>query len=140
MRQINETHTFSRADIERIIAQTARHMIIGSFYVGAMDDEDQFVKWNEDGSITVTTPHTPDFTKSVRHAAPCPSAQVYQEGPSWGLSKISGNGWRAPSLGYPTPLRVWRLPYLNPGRSEQRLMRECRAQATTSAELWAISI
>lgn len=75
MRQINETHTFSRADIERIIAQTARHMIVGSFYVGAMDDEDQFVKWNEDGSITVTTPHTPDCTKSVCHAAPFPSAQ-----------------------------------------------------------------
>lgn len=75
MRQIKETHTFSRADIERIIAQTARHMIVGDFYVGAMDEADQFVQWNDDGSITVTTPHTPDFTKSLRRGAPFPGAQ-----------------------------------------------------------------
>jgi hypothetical protein len=68
MHKINEVHTFSREDIERILAQTARMNIIGSFYVGAMNDADQTVKWNDDGSITVMTPHAPDLARCIRAA------------------------------------------------------------------------
>lgn len=68
MREINEVHTFTRDDIERIIAQVARGKIIGGFYVGVLPSAEQAVKWNDDGSITVTTPHIPDYTRSVRAA------------------------------------------------------------------------
>jgi len=55
-RTINEIHTFTKEHIENIVKFTAKASITGSFYEGEIHE--QTVKWNEDGSLTVTTSHT----------------------------------------------------------------------------------
>jgi hypothetical protein len=58
MRTISEIHEFDRAMIERLLMQTAKLSIIGPIYKGQFGE--QTLRWNDDGSATVTTTHTPD--------------------------------------------------------------------------------
>ena len=56
-RTITETHTFTKADLERAAAWLAKAAIAGRMYVGEFHD--QQVNWNADGSLRVETRHTP---------------------------------------------------------------------------------
>jgi len=52
-----ETHTFTRADLERAAKFLAKAAIVGRQYVG--DFHSQQASWNPDGSVSVATTHTP---------------------------------------------------------------------------------
>lgn len=56
-RTINEVHTYPKERIEKIVMECAKSHIIDGWYVGTF--KEQSVSWNDDGSITVRTIHTP---------------------------------------------------------------------------------
>lgn len=58
MRTVTEVRVFTRDEIEKIIASAAKCEIIGGYYEG--DFGVQTTKWARDGSLTVTTQHTPE--------------------------------------------------------------------------------
>lgn len=62
-RTITERHSFSRADLDRIISTHAMMSIVGGLYIGDLGP--QVVTWNDDGSATVETTHTPADSPSL---------------------------------------------------------------------------
>ncbi len=56
-RTINELKRYSREDIERMAKNYAMIEIVGGMYVG--DFHGQTAIWDPDGSLVVTTSHTP---------------------------------------------------------------------------------
>lgn len=65
-REIREVHTFSRDQLGEIAKGIAKMMIVGQLYVG--DFCEQTVKWGTDGSVLVTTVHSPSDISRWRDA------------------------------------------------------------------------
>lgn len=58
MRTIREVHVFSQEELANLAKSSAKMAIMGGqLYIGTFDE--QIVDVNADGSITVTTVHTP---------------------------------------------------------------------------------
>jgi hypothetical protein len=57
VRSVVEQHTFSKEDLAELAKSSAKLQIIGTIYRG--DFGEQTTRWNEDGSLTVLTTHTP---------------------------------------------------------------------------------
>lgn len=60
-RTITEIHTFTRENLEQAGKLLAKTKIISGYYIG--DIGEQEIAWKDDGSLVVTTTHTPGERK-----------------------------------------------------------------------------